>query len=310
MSVVEANERLEQMLGPVSGATSQRELHNAAGRMGTLLVAGEIPPLAMDSLSSLVSLTLDRHQAFVKEGISNAARETEQLRTAVLDGLAHAFKTPLTIIRAASTGLLEIGPLDDLQDELAKMIDVQSSRLDELANELLQTARVDAEKVCLSMEPISVCALVEKVVAEVRRERVGLDSCPPSIAVQPVPPALHFTADYRMIAGTLKELLQNAVKYSTPGTQIDVSTTETETEIVIAVRNHGALIQAEERERIFERFYRGAGHSDSAPGTGIGLSVARGVTEAHGGQIWVVSNEVDGTTFHLSLPKDGMARRV
>ena len=113
-----------------------------------------------------------------------------------------------------------------------------------------------------------------------------------------------------MLAGTVKELLTNAVKYSDAGSPIQVNTTETAREMVISVRNQGAIIKTEDRERIFERYYRGTRHHDSAPGTGIGLSVARGVTEAHGGQIWVVSNEKEGTTFHMSLPKEPMMRHL
>ena len=105
-----------------------------------------------------------------------------------------------------------------------------------------------------------------------------------------------------MIASTLKELLSNAVKYSTIGSPITISLSETPYELTLSVQSHGAVIRMEDRDRIFERFYRGLNHRHAAPGTGIGLSVARRVTEAHGGHIWVTSSEEAGTTFHLSLP--------
>jgi len=92
------------------------------------------------------------------------------------------------------------------------------------------------------------------------------------------------------------------VKYSTVGSPITIGLAESPNELTLSVQSHGEVIRMEDRDRIFERFYRGLNHRHAAPGTGIGLSVARRVTEAHGGHIWVTSSEQAGTTFHLSLP--------
>jgi two-component system sensor histidine kinase KdpD len=105
-----------------------------------------------------------------------------------------------------------------------------------------------------------------------------------------------------MIASTLSELLNNAVKYSTVGSLITIALSENPDELILSVQNYGSVIRMEDRDRIFERFYRGLDHRHAAPGTGVGLSVARRVTEAHGGHIWVTSSADSGTTFHLSLP--------
>ena len=271
--------------------------------LGALLILGQAGPLTMDSLASLVALTLDRHRAFTNEGIAQAARETEQLRTTVLDGLAHAFKTPLTIIRAASSGLLEIGHLDKLQGQLMEVIDEQSLRLDDLASRLLQTARVDPTNICLQTERVSVQALLEDVVREALEDWSGHgeEALLPSIHVI-CDQDLRIVADHDMIASTLKELLENAAKYSTPGTAIRVSASKADAELLISVHNQGPVIRMDDRERIFECFYRSTDYSHSIPGTGIGLSFARRVTEVHGGHIWVISEEEQGTTFIFSLP--------
>lgn len=297
--VIETNSHLDQSIPRLY----VRPVMLGQETLGALLILGHTSPLTVDSLASLIALTLDRHRAFINEGIAQAAHQTEQLRTTVLDGLAHAFKTPLTIIRAASSGLIELGHLDKLQGQLVEVIDEQSQRLDELTTRLLQTARVDRTNICLQIEKVSVQALLEDVVQEALEDRSGHGE-------EALLPAIHVTcdrdlrivADHDMVASTLKELLENATKYSTPGTPIRVSASEADAELLISVHNHGPVIRMEDRERIFECFYRSTDHSHYAPGTGIGLSVARRVTEVHGGHIWVISEEEQGTTFVFSLP--------
>jgi two-component system sensor histidine kinase KdpD len=289
---------------------SNRALLSTKGQIGSLLILGDIPPVVLDSLASLAALALERHRAFINEGAANAARNTEQLRTTVLDGLAHAFKTPLTIIRAASSGLLEAGHLDEVQHQLTQMIDEQSERLDELTTRLLETARVEGEDMCLQLETVDVPALIHEVVQEFRAESPDPANSfteYPTINICIEGMTSPLAADYEMIASTLKELLINAVKYSTVGSPITIALSESACELTLSVQSHGPVIRMEDRDRIFERFYRGLNHRHAAPGTGIGLSVARRVTEAHGGHIWVTSSEEVGTTFHLSLPTRGEA---
>jgi two-component system sensor histidine kinase KdpD len=286
--------------------TMLEELKTAHGTFGTLLLRGEeMTPLGLESLASLVALTVERHRAFLKEGEAQAARRTEQLRTTVLDGLAHAFKTPLTIIRAASSGLLEVGKMTDLQSELTGMIDEQSAWLDDLANRLLQTAQVDGENLCLELETVDVAALLHEVVADFQQEwargvKKGLIASPIHISLpEEIVP---ISADHDMLRSTLSELLENAVKYSRSGKPISLSASHGRNELNLSVHSWGSVIRLDDRERIFERFYRCREHQELARGTGIGLSVARRTAEAHMGNIWVTSSEQEGTTFNISLP--------
>jgi two-component system sensor histidine kinase KdpD len=288
----------------VAGVSIQ-PLLSTRGPLGSLLVLGDIPRLVLDSLASLAALALERHRACVNEGASDAARKTEQLRTTVLDGLAHAFKTPLTIIRAASSGLLEAGHLDEMQHQLTQMIDEQSQKLDAMTNRLLETARVEGEAMCLQLETIDVHALIHQVVQEFRADAAnsvnGFSSETP-INICADGNFTPISADFDMIASTLHELLNNASKYSNVDSPITIALSEDADELTLSVQSYGPVIRMEDRDRIFERFYRGLDHRHAAPGTGIGLSVARRVTEVHGGHIWVTSSEESGTTFHLSLP--------
>jgi two-component system sensor histidine kinase KdpD len=105
----------------------------------------------------------------------------------------------------------------------------------------------------------------------------------------------------------LAQYIDNARKYSTAGTPIEIAARASHSEVLISVHNFGSTIRIEDRERIFERFYRSPELKDAVPGTGIGLSVARKAAEAHHGHVWVISDDTEGTTFFFSLPMD--ARR-
>jgi two-component system sensor histidine kinase KdpD len=100
----------------------------------------------------------------------------------------------------------------------------------------------------------------------------------------------------------LTQYIDNARKYSAPHTPIRVAARKSQNEVIISVQNVGSTVRIEDRERIFDRFYRAADSKDTVPGTGIGLSVVKKAAEAHSGHAWVVSDEQEGTTFFLSLP--------
>jgi two-component system sensor histidine kinase KdpD len=99
----------------------------------------------------------------------------------------------------------------------------------------------------------------------------------------------------------VRQFVDNAVKYSHPGSKIEISAEESATEVLIAVHNEGPPIRLEERERIFERYYRCGETKHQVPGTGIGLSIAKKAADAHHGHVWVISNQEEGTTFFLSV---------
>jgi two-component system sensor histidine kinase KdpD len=115
-------------------------------------------------------------------------------------------------------------------------------------------------------------------------------------------------ADPQLLEIALFQLLDNAIKYSTPGSPIVIDLHEEEAEILISVRNRGSFIPPEERSRIFERFYRSPGSDRKVSGTGIGLAVVRRIMEAHQGRTWVNSDENEGTEFFVALPR--IAREV
>jgi two-component system sensor histidine kinase KdpD len=251
----------------------------------------------VDALASLAAIAIDRHQSFEKEEKADAARRGEQLRAAVMDALGHEFKTPLTTIQTASSGLIELGGLNKLQGDLAKLIDDEAVRLNELCLRLLLTAKLEAEQLGLQTNEVN----VRELFAEVLAGRPAGDSAN-QIDVDVEDGLLTVCADRGLLAMILAQYIDNARKYSASGTTITIAARKSHGDVVFSVHNFGSTIRIEDRERIFDRFYRAAEIKDSVPGTGIGLSVVRKAAEAHRGHVWVVSEEEAGTTFFLSLP--------
>jgi len=265
---------------------------------GALALCGpDLDRLAIVPIASLAAIALERARSFERETRAEAARQTEQLRTTVLDALAHAFKTPLTAIRTASSGLLDAGRLAADDAELATLIDEQAERLNRLATKLLQMARIDAAEVRLRREQVSVLTLIEDVLERYREQLHGRP-----VSVSEGAASLEVSGDREMLAAALEQFIDNASKYSTTGSPISVAAEENLGEVVIAVHNEGPPIRPADRERIFERFYRAQESRHQASGTGLGLSIVKKAAEAHGGRTWVVSGEPAGTTFFLALP--------
>ncbi|HTA42330.1 MAG TPA: ATP-binding protein [Bryobacteraceae bacterium] len=258
--------------------------------------ANDISPIVADAIASLAAIALERSRSLEKEMRAEAARQSEQLRTAVLDALAHAFKTPLTTILAASSGLLEGGTLRPQEAELVTLIDDQSVVLNDLTTRLLQTARLEGAAMHLHREESSAAELFEDVLAPFQAQ---LERRPARIVLPEKD--LRVSGDVGLIATALRQLVDNAIKYSDPGSTITISGEVVDGEFLTSVHNEGIPIRAEDRERIFERFYRSPGTEHRAAGTGLGLSITKKIAEAHQGRVWVKS-DAKGTTFYFALP--------
>ena len=278
--------------------TTQRVIRIGAVSIGAVAIRGDLDPLIANSIASLAAIAFERQRSYEKEARAESAQQTEQLRVAVLDALAHAFKTPLTVICTASSGLLEMGTLDTTEAELADLINEESINLNQLCTQMLQTAKLEASSVTLQTEPVIVSKLVKDVVSDLSGTLQG-HPIELSIEEQETP----LQGDRELLKMILTQYLDNAVKYSAPETPIDVTVRESKSELLLSVRNHGSLIKMQDRERVFERFYRSADAKMRAPGTGLGLSIVKKAAEAHKGHVWVVSAEEEGTTFFLSMPK-------
>jgi len=265
--------------------------------IGSLVVRGDTSPLTNNAIASLIAITFDRYRAFANESRIETERRTEQLRSTVLDSLAHAYKTPLTAIRAASTGLSEMGHLSGAQSELVALIDEQAGLLANLTTRLLTTARLDAGEVTIHATPVGIASLIEEIVTSLSDR---LASMKVNIDLPEDDLVLH--CDRQLMVMLLTQYIDNACKYSIFGTAITIRAVHARTEIIFSVHSYGSVIPIADRERIFDRYYRSSNHSNRATGTGIGLSVAKRVALIHGGYVWVTSEESEGTTFFAAIP--------
>jgi two-component system sensor histidine kinase KdpD len=276
----------------------QRVLRLESSPIGAIVLTGiDLTPLIVDSIASLTATALERARSFDKESRAEAARQTEQLRTTVLDGLAHAFKTPLTVILTCTSGLLEMKTLSPSEAQLVELIDQHSTQLNAAATHLLRMAKLEAAEIRLRREQVAIPQLIDEILDECSGQLCGH-----SVRVRVTNEDLAVSGDRQLIAMTITELVVNAAKYSSADSPITVSAERQDSHVVISVHNNGPVIVFEDRELIFERFYRSSATRHRASGSGIGLSIAKKTAEAHQGNIWVKSGKETGTTFFLAIP--------
>jgi two-component system sensor histidine kinase KdpD len=275
---------------------SRRTLRIGTKAIGALLIYNHpLDAKSVDAIAALSAIALERARSFTTESRAEAARLSEQLRSAILDGLAHAFKSPLTTIRASSSGLLEMGTLSGTEQRLVTLIDKQACQLTELSNHLLMTAKLDSGNLRLHREPINLGELLDTL------SESNEPDCAASSASKAT--AVFIAADRRLLSMALSQLLDNAYKYGSPDSSPRLYYQQGDKETVIMVTNEGSFIPADERDKVFRRFYRGASSAKTVAGTGIGLSVVRRIAEAHQGRAWVDSDPAVGTTFAIALPR-------
>jgi two-component system, OmpR family, sensor histidine kinase KdpD len=250
------------------------------------------------AFSVLAAAALDRAQTFRRVSHETAAAQADVFRAAILDALAHEFKTPLATILAVVGGIRESGKLEPEQIEMADMIEFEISRLSRLTTRLLSTARLDREQLKPRLKPKDIRLVVERLV-----NRYTAQSPERSIVVNCRCGSVEALADRQLLDLALTQLLDNASKYSPPGSVITVSVQTEDGFITTRVENEGHPIKLEEQERIFERFYRGTQVRNLVSGTGLGLYVARKIATAHGGSLDLVKDPPrTRVVFSLKLP--------
>ena len=280
-----------------ASATYARSLHASGRNIGAVAFQGlNGYELTIGPLAALASAMLERARGFQTASRAAAAAQAEVFRGAVLDALAHEFKTPLATILTAAGGI-QTRPLLPQQRELAELIECETARLSGLTSQALHTARLESSDIKPCLRRTDLTALVSKCVNRCSRSSVDR-----RFRIKQTVPA-DVLADRELLELVFQQLLDNAGKYSCPGTDIDVSIECSEGRAAVRVSNAGKPIFESERERIFERFYRGAATADTAPGSGLGLYFAQEIARAHGGTMELETPEPpERTTFCLTLP--------
>lgn len=252
------------------------------------------------AVSAQVSIAVARSIAIEASTRMEAARESERLRTALIDSLTHELRTPLTSIRAASTTLLESKGLDEAgRQDLVSIIDEEAARLDLLIGEAVEIAEIDANVVKVHTSPQHPRALLEHAVEESRRI---LASHKVNISIEEQSDDKPAWFDPHLLGRVLRHLLENAAAHTPPGSRVTLSSRRTQGRLEFSVADNGPGIDARDLPLIFEKFYRGKRGSRKRKGSGMGLAITRAILIVHGGGIEAASTPGNGACFRFWVP--------
>lgn len=267
--------------------------------VGSLGVSGsQLSRQTLDAMSSLIAIAIERVRAVENLSRTEAARESEQLRSVLLDSVTHEFRTPLTAIKASVTSLLSGSELDPEQKrELLTVINEESDRLNRLVGEAAEMAQLDANKVELELGPHSIREALD---AALEGSRNILGTHPIEIRLPGDLPKVRM--DEARIKEVLMQLLENAAKYSPADAPIQITGEVRNRQLMTSVSDRGAGIDDFEQALIFDKFYRGRNQRMTVQGTGMGLAIAKAIIEAHHGTIGVTSQLGHGSVFYFTLP--------
>jgi two-component system sensor histidine kinase KdpD len=251
----------------------------------------------LQGIANLVAIGLERARAESLAQQVEAARQSEQLRTTLIDAMAHEFKTPLTLIKAATTSLLakpEEFPAS--RKEQLMIADEEAEHLRELIEDAVEMARLDTAQIDVHPEISNMQDTLHEVLASMQSEiedrsiRVHCDDQLPAIRL-----------DRRLMKLAIKQILDNALKYSPADKPVEIGIHGMDSRVTLEIVDHGAGIPKEEQSRIFERFYRSPSIKNLIPGSGLGLSIAHSIVKAHEGEL-VVFSQPERTCFRITLP--------
>ena len=271
--------------------------------VGCLGVAGSVlSRQTLEAIGSLVAIAIERAGAVEKLSRAEAARESEQLRSVLLDSVTHEFRTPLTAIKASVTSLLgspthSPGHSQEERQELLTIINEESDRLNRLIGEAAEMAQLDANKVEFRFESAPIGNAVEEALDELKQLLV---QHPVEVRIPAGLPNARM--DSAHIKEVLVHLIENAAKYSPAGTPIRITAEAKDDTLITSIADRGPGIDDFEQSLVFEKFYRGRNQRVQVHGTGMGLAICKAIVEAHGGRLGVTSQLGHGSVFYFSLP--------
>lgn len=271
--------------------------------VGCVGVAGSmLSRQTLEAIGSLVAISSERAGAVEKLSRAEAARESEQLRSVLLDSVAHEFRSPLTAIKASVTSLLggsSHSPLhsEEEKQELLTIINEESDRLNRLIGEAAEMAQLDANKVEFRFDSAPIGPVVHETLDELKQL---LAQHPVEVRVPADLPNARM--DSAHIREVLVHLVENAAKYSPAGAPIRITAEAKDRMLTVNIADRGPGIDDFEQSLVFEKFYRGRNQRVQVHGTGMGLAICKAIVEAHHGRLGVTSQLGHGSVFYFSLP--------
>ncbi len=297
MPVVGGRKRPDVLYLPITTASRAVGVLEVIGRPGTGTFRAEDEQL-LTTFVDQAALALERARMSEEAAQADILAKSDELKSALLAAVSHDLRTPLASIKASATSLLDDSVEWDAEtrQDFLTAIDEETDRLTLMVSNLLDLSRIEGG----ALRPQKDWYDVDELIADVRARTAGrTEKHPVAVAVEPDLPLLQF--DYVEIAQVLLNLIENAAKYTPPGTPITIGAQRVPGAIEISVRDQGPGILKENQTRIFEKFYR-APSSVAASGTGIGLAISKGLVEAHGGRIILDSAPGEETVFRFTLP--------
>lgn len=255
-------------------------------------------PAMLEAIGSMVSVALERAATLERSSRLEAARESERLRSALVDSVTHDLRTPLTSIRAAASTLLNQPNLSDAERaDLVTVVEEESNRLDRLIGQAIEMARLDSHSVKVQLAAQDVGELIDMTVEQMQRELRNH-----KIETKLPPDMQRVRMDRTLIQRVLQHLLENAARYSPAGSVIEVSAGAQNGRLSFSVADHGPGIAPEDLPFVFDKYFRGKRQAAAKRGTGMGLAICSAILRAHQGEISVESQPGQGTRFTFWIP--------
>ena len=272
--------------------------------IGSVGISGaQLSRQSLDAIGSLVAIAVERARAVEQLGQTEAERQGERLKSALLDSITHDFRTPLTSMKAAVTSLLSSTNSDAAQShELLTIINEECDRLNRLVEEASEMAKLEAGEIRLDIAPTKIGDIIHAALAQCKTSLAGR---PVDVRVAPNLPPVR--ADLERAREALGQLIDNANLYSPKDQPITITAELNSDSIVTSVADRGPGIDDFEQTMIFDKFYRGKDQRYLVRGTGMGLPIAKAIIEAQKGSISVTSQLGHGSVFSFTLPIDHSA---
>jgi two-component system sensor histidine kinase KdpD len=265
------------------------------------ITAGQLSAKAKKRAEEAERLYRELQVAFEKASQAEALKQSEKLKSALLDAVTHDLRTPLTSIKASITMLIEEHVQDSIhltleregRGELLEIINEETDRLNDFIQSMVELARIEAGEFYLRKSQTD----VEEIISNALQRAKSLTS-KHKIKVEIKDDMPLLSVDSKAIAEVVYNLLDNAAKYSPQNSKIEIEAKRVDDKIQFSIADEGKGIAETEREKVFQKFYRA---DQTAKGFGMGLAIVRGIVEAHEGQIWI-EDSGKGSKFVFDLP--------
>lgn len=256
----------------------------------------------LGSFADQAALALERVRLTNEAARAEVLAQSDELKSALLASVSHDLRTPLATIKTSVSSLMDpdVDWPPDAETEFLSAIDEETDRLTRMVGNLLDLSRIEGGALRPDRDWYDARELVQRVVARLAPRATATGH---TLTAQIAPNVTLGWFDYVEIDQVLANLIENAIKYTPAGSTITAEVAAIPAGLQFAVRDNGPGIPPAFREKVFEKFYR-AGNARGQQGTGIGLTISRGLVEAHGGTIWIESPAGGGTAVLFTIPFD------